>query len=550
LPRFVWALVIFALLVVSGALIYRATAPKTVALQIIQYSDWHGQLDPLEFPGEGTFGGAAELAAYFRADEAENPNTLIITGGDDFGAAPPLSSFFDEVPSVIAQNLMGTDVSVPGNHNFNRGIDHLQRMIDLAEFSYLAANLENMEENLKGVASHEIFTIGGVDVAVIGLVHEATSFLLYPGTLRTLEVTDAAIAAQAVRDQLSEQGIEVFILVGHIGVDATQPPTGDLIELAESVNGFDLILGDHSDVQYADTINGALVIENRSKGRTYARIELQVMEGEGVVSTSFELIEPFSDRIEPAADVVALLDEYRQEAAPSLRPIAGVSTAPIPRNDSCGVKGGNGCESVIGNVVTDAMRAEFGTDFAILSSGVLRANLTCPTTDDPNDFCPEATSSSHPISRGQILSVFLPGHHVATLSLSGAELLAYLERGVSHLPIASARFAQVSGLCFTHNPDRTVDNKVISAVHQGSDGECDAGSPVDFSEDVHYTIAISDYMASGGDGYPNVISRVDVRSTLGDALAAYLADVEVVSPSIQGRVVCEGTTCRGPSETG
>jgi hypothetical protein len=95
-----------------------------------------------------------------------------------------------------------------------------------------------------------------------------------------------------------------------------------------------------------------------------------------------------------------------------------------------------------------------------------------------------------------------------------------------------------------------VDNKVISAVHQGSDGECDAGSPVDFSEDVHYTIAISDYMASGGDGYPNVISRVDVRSTLGDALAAYLADVEIVSPSIQGRVVCEGTTCRGPSETG
>ncbi|HSM44728.1 MAG TPA: bifunctional metallophosphatase/5'-nucleotidase, partial [Acidimicrobiia bacterium] len=88
-------------------------------LQIIQYSDWHGQLDPLSVFGEGTFGGAAVLATYFQQEEANNPNTLIITGGDDFGASPPLSSFFGEVPAVLAQNLMGTDVSALGNHNFD-----------------------------------------------------------------------------------------------------------------------------------------------------------------------------------------------------------------------------------------------------------------------------------------------------------------------------------------------------------------------------------------------------------------------------------------------
>jgi 5'-nucleotidase len=522
----------------------------TVDLQILQYSDWHGQLDPLDFPDEGVFGGAAELAAYFRAEEANNPNTLIITGGDDFGAAPPLSTFFDEEPSVIAQNLMGTDVSVLGNHNFNRGIDHLQRMIDLADFSYLAANLGNLEENLTGVAPHKIFTIDGIDVAVIGLVHEATRFLLFPGILRTLEVTDAAVAAQEVRDQLDDQGIEVFILVGHIGVDATEPPTGDLIELAQAVNGFDLILGDHSDVEYSNVINGALVVENRSKGRTYARFQLEVRRGQGVISRSFTFVDPFSDRIEPATDVVALLDDYREEASASLSPIVGVSTAPIPRNDSCGVRGGNGCESVLGNVVTDAMRTESGTDFAFISSGGLRYGLTCPARDDPNDFCPEPTPDRYPISRGQIISVFFPGHNVATLSVSGTELRAYLERGVSHLPIASPRFAQVSGLCFTHNPEREIGNRVTSAVHQGDDGDCDADSPVDFSEDERYTIAISDYMASGGDGYPDVISRVEVRSSLGDVLTDYLERVDTVSPSIQGRVVCEGTSCVGPSEIG
>jgi len=51
-------------------------------LQILQYSDWHGQLDPISIFGEGTFGGAAQLSTYFKQDEANNPNTLIITGGD------------------------------------------------------------------------------------------------------------------------------------------------------------------------------------------------------------------------------------------------------------------------------------------------------------------------------------------------------------------------------------------------------------------------------------------------------------------------------------
>lgn len=83
------ALLVVSVVVVLGVLILRAQPDGTIELQILSYSDWHGQLDPVDIPGEGIFGGAAELATSFRADEANNPNTLIITGGDDFGATPP-----------------------------------------------------------------------------------------------------------------------------------------------------------------------------------------------------------------------------------------------------------------------------------------------------------------------------------------------------------------------------------------------------------------------------------------------------------------------------
>ena len=66
-------------------------AGKPIDIQFLTLSDWHGQLDPLFVFGEGTFGGAAELAAYWDADRADNPNTITLTAGDAYGAAPPLS---------------------------------------------------------------------------------------------------------------------------------------------------------------------------------------------------------------------------------------------------------------------------------------------------------------------------------------------------------------------------------------------------------------------------------------------------------------------------
>src|SRR5439155_1171136 len=87
-------------------------------------------------------GGAAALKAYFDAERATNPGgTLVVTAGDAFGATPPLSAFFDDVPAVLAANLMGIDVDTLGNHNFDRGVGHLRALMAHARFAYVAANI-------------------------------------------------------------------------------------------------------------------------------------------------------------------------------------------------------------------------------------------------------------------------------------------------------------------------------------------------------------------------------------------------------------------------
>ncbi len=535
-------------------------------LRFLNISDWHAQLNPLFVFGQGTFGGAAELSTYFQLERAENPNTLTLTAGDAFGASPPLSSFFDEVPAVVSMNLMGFDVDTFGNHNFDRGTEHLQQMIDIAEFQYVSANLrdpdddedsdsdsdsddDNDLDSLEGVNGFEIFDVGGVKVGVIGITNPEAPTLVFPGRFGTIEVTDPVRAAKKARSQARRAGAEVLVAITHLGVtgfDAGGNPFGPLIDFASSVSGFDIIFGDHTNMEFSGVINDALVVENRSRGRTYARVDLTVDSDDGeVIARSVEFVDPVSNAVIPDPAIVAFLDPLRAELNVLLGAVIGESTVFIPRADECGQSAGRTCESLVGDVTTDAMRTTYGTDFAITNSGGLRADLTCPPVDNPSDFCPPNTPPNFQITDGQVLTVLPFGNTVATLTVDGAELKTYLERGVSAMPGISGRFAQVSGLCFTYDIDAAVDSRVTGAVRQAADGSC-TGAVVDLTSASSYTLAINDFMAAGGDGYPVVTDRIVTRNFMDADVAAYIAANTPISPVIQGRIGCIGSTCPVP----
>ena len=122
-----------SVLVIAGAVAAPPPEPPgqgnqhgTVNVQLLTVSDWHGQLIPIT-PGAPyaavPTGGAAVLKAYFDLARAQNPNTLTFMAGDSFGAAPPISNFFDDEPAVTAQNMMGITADTFGNHSFDKGLE-------------------------------------------------------------------------------------------------------------------------------------------------------------------------------------------------------------------------------------------------------------------------------------------------------------------------------------------------------------------------------------------------------------------------------------------
>jgi 2',3'-cyclic-nucleotide 2'-phosphodiesterase (5'-nucleotidase family) len=338
------------------------------------------------------------------------------------------------------------------------------------------------------------------------------------------------------------------IAITHMGLrgidQQTGAPFGELVDFANNVGGFDVIFGDHTDIQFQGVINGQLVVENRSKGATYARTLLTVDPQNGrVIDQSVTFVTPTASAVTPDPAVEAMLAPYRATLAPIMNTVIGFSDRAIPRSDSCGNGVGRVCESLLGNIVTDAMRDRYDADFALTNSGGLRSNLTCSGASTVG-FCPVYTPPPYQITRGRSFEVLPFGNFAMTLEVNGAELKQLLEFGVRAMPSVSGTFHQVSGLCFSYDISMPAGSRVIagSVVRQAADGSCDAGQPVDLTSASTYDIVENDFMVAGGEGHPVFLDRASSDgTTLEVVLAQYLMQStsdDPILPRIQGRIVC------------
>ena len=560
----------------SGSILYDllADGPFLREVTLLDISDFHGQLAPLSASADSVadegavsssfdVGGVAYLDRWFDyyREEARG-ETLLVTAGDAVGATPPISAVFGDLPTTEVMNAMAFTADALGNHNFDAGAAHMfDELAPVAEFPYLSANLAPARADsatpTPGTGPFQpslLIDVDGVSVGIVGFSNPDIPRLTRPGALDPYRVIDPVQPVNAEAARLREEGAEVVIAIGHMGATGgtLTDPTGPVVELTDQLQGVDLVVGDHTDVQVsAPRSNGTLLVENRSKGVMFTRVRLVVDSGSGeVVYRTADHHRPWTIGVEPDAEIAAALEQLEIDLAPTLGRVIGSAVQPIPRADSCGMETGRTCESLIGDIVADAMRTAYGTDFAITNSGGIRAELTCPP--EGSEFCP-TDAGPLPITEGQVLTVLPFGNVTVTLEVTGAELKEMLETGVSLMPEASGAFPQVSGLCFTYDIDAEPGSRLTGAVRQAADGSC-GGEAIDFSEAARYTIATNDFTASGGDGYPNLIARADSRDILASVVSAYIAGESPLSPSgepiapeIEGRIVCEGEGCPVPT---
>lgn len=523
-------------------------------------------------------GGAATLAGWWGADRARLPGaTLILSTGDAFGASPPLASFFEEAPVVEALDAMGLDVDTLGNHNFDRGLEHLQRMIDLADFEVIVANLTRVPQNVRGVAPFTIEDLGGVPVALIGLTDPEAPSTVFPGSFGTMSVSEPLSALLEARALAAASGARVFVVVAHLGVEPyddggalmpqarTISPQGPLISLwreaqRASGGGFDLFIGrgalrsmtcalsrsdleaaprctDHSAEPSAVDLapDDLVLVQGRGYGESYTRVRMTAVPATGEIleqRVEHELPETCGASERAACDeaavaaVVALLEPYRVELAVTSDEVIGSTDGELVYAE----QGVRGRSVAIGNLVTDAIRARADADVAVFNGGGLRDGL--PSSYMVRD--PDLHRSGAPplaLVRGDIDAVlpFSPST-VVTLGLSADALYQVLERSVAVR--GTGGFLQVAGLSFVYAPDAPEGERVCS-IELAAQGDGEA--PVRLVRgDTQTTLQLAtiDFLAQGGDGYLVLSDKAHItRGSLQEMVIAHIESLGQLSLS-------------------
>jgi 5'-nucleotidase len=542
---------------------YTAAQLATVALttnkavQVLQLSDLHGAI-------EGTSFGAALLTSNWAADRTANAATVSISAGDNIGAAPPISTEFEELPTIEALNLAKLDVSIFGNHEHDRNIDHLNKMIGASEFqwvvsNYSAGSLDALKSGTKQAKNYTIINRGGVKIGVVGSNTPETIEQVFPGNLdykdasgskQTITINPGVAGVNAAIVEAKAAGAELVIVALHQGwlENADGVAKGLFNDLASQIKGAAAIYGGHSHQTFASVIKKnagvapVVLGQTRNAGVEYTRTQICLRNGKVVGQSIQHVLRAASATINTSvaattttADVAtaAMVKKYKDQLSAKLDVKIGQVSGVFPRGGSPAVERSG--ETPMGNFMADLLRAKYKTDFAIQNGGGIRDTFPAKTYIPANTALVRTGTGALDVTLGDAFTVFPFGNQVATTIVTGANLWKALENGVGGNYPGDGRFPQVSGFKFSFDASKPVGSRIVSVTKL--DGTAIA------KDSKEYTLTTLDFLIYGGDGYVNVFSpaQASVKGALldvfVDALKADMAAGKVTQvPVADGRI--------------
>jgi 5'-nucleotidase len=591
--------ILFALVAV---LVLPAAAPAKrpdTHVQLLAINDLHGHLAPntpgsiqvgccnpvLDKDGKQTgwtqktvpAGGIAYLATHIRSMRRTHPRTFTVGAGDMIGASPLVSALFHDEPTIEELNTIGMDVTGVGNHEFDEGIDELERMrygnqlggdgchpVDGCQdgtpyegslFPYLAANVFFAGTDETIFPPYEIRKAGNAKIAFIGLTFEGTPTVVTPSAIEGLEFRPEIQTVNALVEKLrEEQGIKAFVVLLHQGgsqrppsppADPAVTPTGDEYtdvngcvnfngpEMASIANGLDddvrVIVSAHTHQPYVCEMAGKLVTSASSFGRVVTDIELTIDQSSDEITDASAFNHIVTQDVRPNADAQAILDKYTTLSAPLANRVIGSITEDIRSSRDVPSGQNDAGEQPMGDVIADAMlEATTPTDFGgavagFMNSGGVRGGL----------IFDQLSGGEQPgeVTYGEAFTVQPFGNTLVVKTCTGQQIYDVLNQQFNNPAAGSNRImlpsANVNYQWTTVGGPHIVDGSV--SFNGGT-------TPIDKA--ASYRVVVNNFMADGGDGYTVFRSCTD---PLGgdvdlDAFARYLAAHSPVPPPELNRI--------------
>ena len=542
----------------TAAQLATVSSSQNKAVQVLQLSDLHGAIEV------GTSFGGPLLASNWAADRAANKATIAISSGDNIGAAPPISTEFEELPTIEALNLAKLDVSTMGNHEHDRNIDHLNKMIGASDFQWVVSNysegsLDALKSGTKQAKNYTIIDRGGIKIGVVGSNTPETIEQVFPGNLdykdasgakKTITINPGVAGINAAIAEAKLNGAEIVVAVLHQGwlENADGVAKGLFNSLASQIKGAAAIYGGHSHQTYASVIPGntrvapTVLGQVRNAGVEYTRTQICIRSGKVVGQSIQHVLKAASASINTGvvstvttqdATSAAMVKKYKDQLSAKLDVKIGQVSGVFPRGGSPAVERSG--ETPMGNYIADLMRAKYKTDFAIQNGGGIRDTFPAKTYVPANTALVRTGTGPLDVTLGDAFTVFPFGNQIATTVVTGANLWKALENGVGGNYPGDGRFPQISGFKFSFDASKPIGSRIVEVTKLD-------GTPI-AKDSKEYTLTTLDFVIYGGDGYVNVFSPAQAKvqgallDVFVDALKADMAAKKVTQvPAADGRI--------------
>jgi 5'-nucleotidase/UDP-sugar diphosphatase len=505
-------------------------------LTILHINDWHSRIESnnkfestcsAEEEGKGEcIGGAARLVTVIAAERQKlaGQNVLLLNGGDNFQGSLFYTTYKGAAEAEFL-NQMKFDAMTVGNHEFDDGEDALAPFLDVIKFPVLSANVKASAASKVGdrIKPSLVLDVGGQKIGIVGAVTTDTPEIASPGPNITIEDDIATITAEV--EKLKGQGVNKIIALTHVGYPRDK-------ELIAKIPGVDVVVGGHSHSLLSNTDDKAegpypTMIDNPegykvpvTQAASYSKYlgEFTVTFDDNGVVKEAKGDPIFLDKsIEPDAGVLARIKELGAPIEELKNKEVSEATKPIDGSrDNCRAR-----ECEMGNLVTDAIldRAKGqGVSIVFQNGGGLRASI-----------------DQGVVTMGEVLTVLPFQNTLATFQLTGKDIVASLEHGVSMVEEGKGAFPQVAGLKYAFDKSVAPNAGRIKSVEVMENG---AWAPID--EAKTYTLATNNFTRGGGDGYKlfkdNAENAYDFGPGLEQVVADYLTANRPYTPKLDGRI--------------
>ncbi|GGN98039.1 5'-nucleotidase C-terminal domain-containing protein [Saccharibacillus kuerlensis] len=483
-----------------------AQAAETAAsngfeLRILHTNDTHAHLDNV----------ARRVTAI---NTERNDHTLLLDAGDVFSGTLYFNQY-GGLADLYFMNQLKYDAMVFGNHEFDKGPAGLAPFIKDAKFPFVSSNIDfSADKDLSGFASTTIGEpaadgkiypaiikeINGEKVGIIGLTTSDTIALSSPGD--TIQFKDAVESAQKTVDQLTAKGVNKIIALTHLGYSED-------MELAKGVKGIDIIVGGHSHTKldeptvYDGGDAPVVIVQTGEYDKNLGKLDAK-FDDEGVLTEWKGQLISLDAQNEDESYVIksdeasaAKLKEYSAKLEELKTTVIGKTSVALDGERNSIRK----METNLGNLIADGMRAKVES---IVELGDAKDYITIQNAGGIRASIPAGD-----ITLGHLLTTMPYGNNLSALKMTGEEIKAALENGVSGVETGEGRFPQVSGMKFTYDstrPGEQIDSVTGNVTQEGSRvtdiqilGENGTYTPID--PNAYYIVATNSYIAAGGDFY-------------------------------------------------